>query len=102
MVLLKLKGLEYPLQCIAQIMDTHSHDGLLSCILYTKHLLFSPFRCYDSTRMLISSDLALALPQLDQYPCTGFPLYVRLSAEPHPDFGFYVFSKDTSSVEKEN
>jgi hypothetical protein len=102
MVLLKLKGLAYPLQYTVKIMDTHSCDGLLSCTLYTKHLLFSPFLCSDSTGMLSSSNLASTLPQLDLYACTGFPLAVRLPAEPHPDFGIFVVSKDTSSVETKN
>jgi hypothetical protein len=55
MVLLKLKGLAYPLQYTMKIMDTHSCDDLLSCTLYTKHLLFYPFLCFDSTGMLSSS-----------------------------------------------
>jgi hypothetical protein len=102
MVLLKLKGLAYPLQYTTKIMETHSCDGLLSCTLYTRHLLFSPFLCYNSTRMLSSSNIASSLPQLDLYACIGFPLDVRLSAEPHPDFGIVFVSKDTSSVATKN
>jgi hypothetical protein len=50
--------------------------------------------------MLSSLDLASTLPQLDLYACIGFPLAIRMPAGPHPDFGIYVVSKDTSSVEK--
>ena len=83
-------------------METHSCDGLLSCTLYTRHLLFSPFLCSDLTRMLISSDLAPSLPQLDLYACIGFPLDVRFPPWPNPGFGISVVSKDTSSVETNN
>jgi hypothetical protein len=62
MVLLKLKGLAYPLQYTLQIMDTHSYDGLLSCTLYTRHLLFSPFLYHDSIGMSIYSNLVSSLP----------------------------------------
>jgi hypothetical protein len=62
MVLLKIKGLAYPLQYTTKIMDTHSCDDLMSCTLYTIHLLFSPFLCSDLTRMLSSSNLASTLP----------------------------------------
>jgi len=102
MVLLKLKSLAYLLQYIAKIMDTHYCDVLLSYTLYTKHLLFSPFLCYDSTIMLSSPDLASSLPQLDLYACIGFPLAVRLLAGPHPDFGISAVSEDTSSVATNN
>jgi hypothetical protein len=102
MVFLKLKGLAYPLQYTVKIMDTHSCDELLSYTLYTKCHLFSPFLCSGSTRMLSSSDLASTLPQLDMYVCTSFPLTIRLPAGPHPRFGIFVVSKDTSSVETKN
>jgi hypothetical protein len=102
MVLLKPKGLAYPIRYIVKIMDTHSCDDLMSCTLYTKHLLFSPFLCFDLTGMLISSDLALALLELDLYACIGFPLAVRMLVGPHPNFGIFVFSKDTSSVATKN
>jgi len=99
---LKLKGLAYPLQYTAQIMDTHSCDGLLSCTLYTRHLLFSPFLCFDLTGMLSSLDLSSPLPQLDLRACIGFPIVVRLFAEPQLDFGISAVSKDTSSVATNN
>jgi hypothetical protein len=102
MVLLKLNNLEYPLQYITQIMDTHSCDGLFSSTLYTKHFLYSPFLYFDSTGTLISSYLVSVLPQLDLYACIGFLLAIRIPAGPHPHFGIYVVSKDTSSVEIEN
>jgi hypothetical protein len=69
--LLKLKGLAYPLQYIAQIMDTHSCDGFLSCTLYTRHIFFYPFLYSDSTGMLSSSNLASTLPNLYLYACIG-------------------------------
>jgi hypothetical protein len=102
MVLLKPKGLTYLFQYTAKIMDTRSCDDLLSCTLYIRHLLFSPFLCSDLNGMLSSSDLALALPQLDLYDFIGFPLTVRLPVGPHPDFGIYVVSKGTSSMETQN
>jgi hypothetical protein len=95
MVLLKVKDLEYPLKYTAKIIYTHSCDDLLSYTLYNKHLLFSPFLCSDSTRMLISSYIASSLQQLDLYACTSFPLAVRLPVRPRPDFGISSFSKDT-------
>jgi hypothetical protein len=102
MVLLKLKGLAYHLQYTVKIMDTRSCDDLLSCSLYNRHLLFSPFLCSDLTGMLSSLYLSSSLPQLDLYVCTGFPLVVRLFIEPHPDFGIFVVSKDNSSVRKKS
>jgi hypothetical protein len=99
MVLLKIKGLAYLLQYTAQIMDNHSCDGLLSCTLYTRHLLFYPSIYSDSTGMLSYSDLDSSLPQLDLYSCTSFPLAAMLPIDPHPDFGIYAISRDTSSVE---
>jgi hypothetical protein len=98
MVLLKIKDLAYLLLYTAQIMDTHSYDDLLSCIMYTKHLLFSPYLYSDSTEMLSSSDLVSALPQLDLSAYIDFPLTVRLLAGPQPDFGTFFVSKDTSNV----
>jgi hypothetical protein len=102
MVILKLKGLAYPHQYNVKIMDTHSCGDLLSNTLYTIHLLFSPFLCFDSVGILISLDITSTLPQLDMYAYTSFPLAVRHPAEPHPNFGIYIVSKDTSSVEKKN
>jgi hypothetical protein len=98
MVLLKIKGLAYPLQYTAQIMDTHSCDALQFYIMCTKHLPFSPYLYSDSTEMLSSSGLVSTLPQLDLSAYTDFPLTIRLLAEPQPDFGIFVVSKDTSSV----
>jgi len=92
MVLLKLKSLAYPLQYISHIMDTHSCDGLLSYKLYTRHLLFSPFLCFNSTKMLISSDFSSTLPQLDLYACTSFLLTTMLFSEPRPGSGIFVVS----------
>jgi hypothetical protein len=85
-----------------KIMDTHSFDDILSCTLYTMHLPFSPFLCYNSTRMLSSSYLPSALPYMDLYACTSFPLAISIPTETHLDFEIYVFSKDTSSVEIKN
>jgi hypothetical protein len=102
MVLLKIKGLAYPLQYTAQIMDTHSYDGLLYCTLYTKRVPFSPYLYSDSTKMLSSPGLASTLPQLDMFAYTDFPLIIRLFAEPHPDSEIYVASKDTSNVATTN
>lgn len=102
MFLLKIKGLEYPLQYIVQIMDTHSCDDLLSYTLYTRHLLFSPFLCSNSTGMLSYSNLASNIPQLDMYSCTSFPLAVRMLTESQPNFGISTVSKDTSSVGIDN
>jgi hypothetical protein len=62
MVLLKLKGLGYLLQYTSKIMDIHSCDDLVSCTLYTRHLLFSHFLCFDSTIMLSSSNISSSLP----------------------------------------
>jgi hypothetical protein len=62
MVHLKINNLAYLLLYTAQTMDTHSYDDLLSFIVYTKHLLFSPYLYSDSTKMLSSSDLVSALP----------------------------------------
>jgi hypothetical protein len=102
MVLLGPKGLAYPLQYTVKIMDTYSCDDLLSYTFYTIHLLFSPFLCSNLTGMLSSLDIASSLPKLDRYACIGFLLAVRLLAGPHPNFGIYVVSSDTSSVEKNN
>jgi hypothetical protein len=52
--------------------------------------------------MLISSDLASSLPQLDFYACISFLLVVKLLARPHLDFGISSVSKDTSSVATKN
>jgi hypothetical protein len=59
--LLKIKVLTYPLQYTAQIMDTHFNDGILSWTLYTRHLPFSPYLYFDSTKILIYSVLASTL-----------------------------------------
>jgi len=85
-----------------QITNTHSCDGIFSYTLYIKHLLFSPFLYSNSTRMLISSNIASSLPQLDLYACTGFLLGVRLPTEPQTDFGIYVVIKDTPGLETKN
>jgi hypothetical protein len=82
MVLLKIKGSIYPFQYTAQIMDNHSCDGLLFCTLYTRNVLFSLFLYSDLTRILSSSYISSALPQLDLCACTGFPLVLRPPAEP--------------------
>jgi hypothetical protein len=52
--------------------------------------------------MLGSLDIASTLPQLDLYACIVFPLTVRFPTGPHPNFGIFVFSKDTSSVATKN
>jgi hypothetical protein len=83
-------------------MDTHSYDGPMSFILYTRHLLFSPFLYFDSVGLLSSSNLTSTLPLLDLYACTGFPLAAMQLAEPQPGSGISVVSRDTSSVETTN
>jgi hypothetical protein len=102
MVLLKIKGLAYSLLYTTQIMGTHSCDGLLSCTLYTRHLIFSPFLYSDSTGMLSSSDFVSTLPQLNLYAFTRFLLIAMLHAKPQPRSGIFVVSRDTSSVETKN
>jgi len=62
MVLLKTKGLKYPLQYTTQMMDTHSYDELISCTLYKRHLPFFPYLYSHSTKMLSYSGLASILP----------------------------------------
>jgi len=94
-VLPKIKDLEYLLLDTAQIMGTRSYDDLLFCIMYTKHILFSPYLYFDSNEMLSSSDLVSSLPQLDLSTYTDFPLTVRLLAEPQPGSGIFSASKDT-------
>jgi hypothetical protein len=98
MVHQKIKDLAYLLLCTAQIMDTHSYDDLLYCIVYTRHLIFYPYPYSDSTGMLSSSDLVASLPQLDLSSYIDFPLTIRLIARPQPDFGTFVVSKDNSNV----
>jgi hypothetical protein len=74
----------------------------VSCTLYTRYLLFSPFLFSYLTGMLSSSDRASSLPQLNLVACIGFHLAVRLPGGPHSDFRIFVVSKDTSSVETKN
>jgi hypothetical protein len=102
MVLLKIRGLLYPLIYTTQIMETHSYDDLLSCIMYTRHLLSSPYLYSDLIEMSNSSDLVSALPHLDLYIFTDFLLTVMLLAEPHPGSRIYSSLKDSSSVAIKN
>jgi hypothetical protein len=102
MVLLKIKGLTYPLQYTAQIMDTHSCDALQLCIMCTKHLPFSPYIYSDSTEMLISSGLASTLSQLDLSAYIDFPLIVRQITKSQLDSGIFFVSKDNSGVATES
>jgi hypothetical protein len=97
MFLPMIKDLACLLLYTAQIMDTHSYDELLSCIMYTKHILFSPYLYSNSTEMLISSGLLSALLKLDMYAYIDFPLTAMMLARPQPGFELF-FSKDTSNV----
>jgi hypothetical protein len=71
-----------PTAIYCEIMDTHSYDDLLSCIMYTKHLIFSPYLYSNSTEMLISSGLLSALQQLDLYAYIYFSLTIMLLVGP--------------------
>jgi hypothetical protein len=75
MVLLKINGLAYPILYTAQIMDTHSYDDLLSCTLYTKHLIFSPSLYSNSIGMLSSSNQLLLIVMLLEDPQPKYEIY---------------------------
>jgi hypothetical protein len=79
-------------------VDVHSYDDLLYCIMYTKHIPFSPYLYSDSIEMSISSNVVSTLPQLDMYACTDFTPIENISAEPWPDSEIFFASKDTSSM----
>jgi len=98
MVLLKIKGLAYPLQYTAQIMDIHSCDALRFNIVCTKHLPFFPYLYSDSNKRLSSSGLVSTLPQLNLFAYIDFPLTIKLLVGPQPDIGTFFVSKDTSNV----
>jgi hypothetical protein len=98
MVLLKIKNLAYLILYTSQIMDGHSYDDLISFIMYTIHLLFSPYLYSDLTEISSSSNLVSTLPQLDLSTYIDFPLTVRILAGPQPDFVNFVVLKDTSDV----
>jgi hypothetical protein len=98
MVLSKIKDLAYPLLYTLKIMETHFYDGLMSCTLYTRHILFSPFLYYDSTRILISLYLVSTLIELHLSSYTDFPLIAMLLAKPQPGSGISPALRDTSSV----
>jgi hypothetical protein len=98
MVLLLSRGLEILLPNIAQKLDIHSYDVLMSCIVYTKQLLCSLFPYSGSVEMSNSSNPPLSPLLFDMSVNIGFLLVVGLSAEPLLYFGTFVFSKDTSSV----
>jgi hypothetical protein len=99
MVLQMIRDFSYLFLYTTQRLDTHYYDDLFFSIMYTKHLLFSPYLYFDLTEMPSSSDNIKTLPQLDLSAYTNFILTVRLLAGPQPDFGTFVVLKDTLYVE---
>jgi hypothetical protein len=95
MVLLLEMSLAPLLRSTAQKLDIHYYDVFMSCITYTKQLIFYLFHYSSSEEMLDSSD-PLSNPLLmDLSIDTNFVLVARLIAEPLHDFGTYVVLKDT-------
>jgi hypothetical protein len=70
----------------------------MSCITYTKQLLFSLFLYFGSVEMSYYSNPPLDPLLLDLSTNTGFVPFAGLLAEPLPDFRNPIVSKDTSSV----
>jgi hypothetical protein len=91
MVLLLAKGLVRMFPCTAQKLEIHSYGVLLSFMWYTKQLLFSIFPCSGSIEML-SSPYPTSTPLLWDlsFDIDSLP-FVRLSVEPLPKFGTFVF-----------
>jgi len=98
MVLLLARGLVALLPSTAQKLDIHSYDVLLSCITYTKQLLFSLFTYSGSVEMSNSSDPPSTPLLLDLSADTDFLLVAGIVTEPLSNFGTSIVSKDTSSV----
>jgi hypothetical protein len=90
MVLLLEMGLEPLLPYTARKLDIHSYGVPLSCIAYTKHLLFSLYPYSSSVGMLGSSNPPSATLLLDLSVDIGSLSVVRLPAEPLPEFGIFV------------
>jgi hypothetical protein len=98
MVLLLERGLAPLLPSTAQKLDIHSYDVLLSCIAYTKQLLFCLFPYSGSLETSDSLDPPSAPLLLGMSIDIGFLPVAWLLAEPLPDFGTFVVSMDISSV----
>jgi hypothetical protein len=98
MVLLLARGSEPLFPSTAQTLDILSYDFLLSCIAYTKQLLFSLFPYSGLVEMSYSSNHPSTPLLLDLFFDIGSLPVVGMLAEPLPEFGTFVVSTDTSSV----
>jgi hypothetical protein len=98
MVLLLEMGLAPLFPSTMQNLDICSYDVLLSCIAYTKQLLFSLFPYSSSIERSDYSDPPSNPLLLDMFTDNGFLPVVGMLVESLPHFGTFVVSKDTSSV----
>ena len=86
-VLLMQKCLEVLFPCTARMLGIHSCDVFMSYMWYTKQILFCAYPCYGLVEMLSSSDPPLYPLWVDMSSDIGFLPFVRLHAEPFPEFG---------------
>jgi hypothetical protein len=98
MVLLLERVLTPLLPSTTQKLDIHSYNVLLSCIAYTKQLLFSLFPYSSFIEISDSSNPPSTPLLLDLSIDTSSLPFVGMPAEPLPEFGTFVVSNDTLSV----
>ena len=98
MVIMMEKGLVLLFPCTTSTLDIHSCGVLLSCMWYTKQLLFSLCLCFGSIEMWGSSDPLSSPLLLDLSFDIGSLLVIRLLEEPLPEFETSIVYMDISNV----